>query len=202
MNTCYLVGAGDNNYVPSPDESDLVIAADGGYDFLIAHRVRCDLLIGDLDSIDGVPSTVPTIRHKVEKDETDMHLAYLAGKERGYTDFIILGGMGGRADHTFANYSLLLQIANDGLSARMISDTLSVTVVKDDRITVCGRTGATLSVFAIGGEAKGVSIFGAKYEASSIDLSPDFPLGVSNSFLTGDVTVSVEHGALLLMQEI
>ena len=202
MNTCYLVGAGENDYVPSPDPSDLVIAADGGYDFLISHGVRCDLLIGDLDSIKDVPTNLEIIKHKVEKDETDMHLSYLVGKERGYRDFIILGGMGGRADHTFANYSLLLYIAADGCRAKMLSRDLLATVIKNSEISLCGRQGATFSVFAIGGKAEGVSVLRAKYEAHSVSLLPDFPLGVSNSFLDSPVSVSVEHGALLIIQEL
>lgn len=202
MNICYLVGAGENDYIPSPDKSDLIIAADGGYDFLNSHGVRCDLLIGDLDSIKEIPKDIEAIRHKVEKDETDMHLAYLLGKERGYSDFVILGGMGGRADHTFANYSLLLFMANDGSCGTMLSGNLKVTVIKDRAITLIGNSGATFSVFAIGNPAYGVDITGAKYEARGVDLSCDFPLGVSNSFLSCDVNISVKNGALLIMQQI
>ena len=202
MNTCYLVGAGNNDFIPTPDDTDLVIAADGGYDFLSSRSVRCDLLIGDLDSISKPPVSIETIKHKAQKDETDMHLAYLVGKERGYRDFVILGGMGGRIDHTFANFSLLLYIANDGLSARMIESHRAVTVIKEGEITISGDVGRTFSVFAFGGKAMGVSIFGGKYEADCVDLSPDFPLGVSNSFLNSDVKISVKSGALLIIEEI
>ena len=45
-------------------------------------------------------------------------------------------------------------------------------------------------------------IFGGKYEATCAQLSPDFPLGVSNSFLDSNVKISVEDGAILVMQEI
>ena len=202
MNTCYLVGAGDNNYIPTLDETDLSIAADGGYDFLISHGLRCDLLIGDLDSIKDVPTSVEIIKHPVEKDETDMHLSYLEGASRGYSDFVILGGMGGRADHTYANYSLLLYIAKHGGSARMISDTLEVRVICDGGVELFGREGANFSVFAIGGIAEGVSIKGGKYEAEDVSLTPDFPLGVSNSFTRKPISVSVRCGSLLIMKEI
>ena len=59
----------------------------------------------------------------------------------------------------------------------------------------------SLSVFAFGSAAEGVSIKGAKYEACQVTLTPDFPLGVSNSFIGNEVTVSVARGALLIMKE-
>ena len=62
MNICYLVGAGNFNSLFSPDESDLVIAADGGYDSLVKNGIRCDVLLGDLDSIKEVPEKKEIIR--------------------------------------------------------------------------------------------------------------------------------------------
>jgi thiamine pyrophosphokinase len=55
------------------------------------------------------------------------------------------------------------------------------------------------SVFAFGGEAKGVTISGLKYEASGINLSPSFPLGVSNHFVGKEAKISLESGRLLII---
>ena len=92
MGICYIVGAGDFPYGFSPKDDDLVIAADGGYDHLKKNGIRCDLLIGDLDSISASADGVQTKRFPIRKDETDMHLAYLEGKARGYKEFHIYGG--------------------------------------------------------------------------------------------------------------
>ena len=114
MGVCYIVGAGDFHGSFTPAKDDLVIAADGGYLALMERGIRCDILLGDMDSLSelGVASSdckAPEIlKFPVEKDETDTHLAYLEGARRGYTEFYIYGGTGGREDHTFANYSLLL----------------------------------------------------------------------------------------------
>ena len=56
MKICYIVGAGDFDCGFEPKENDLVIAADGGYDNLKKFDIRCDLLLGDLDSIKEIPT--------------------------------------------------------------------------------------------------------------------------------------------------
>ncbi len=202
MNKCYLVGAGDFFGMPTPDGGDLVIAADGGYNHLISHGLRCDLLIGDLDSLVGGPPEIELIRHPVKKDMTDMYLAYLEGVRRGYTEFEIYGASGGREDHTLANYSLLLYAREQGNSAALYSKNACARVIKNESVIITGTCGKTLSVFAFGKDALGVDIIGAEYEALGVNLSMSFPLGVSNSFKDEPVTISVRDGALLIISEI
>ena len=201
MKKCYIVGAGDFNRSFSPDKSDLVIAADGGHDHLLRSGIRCDVLIGDLDSIENVPTGVETLKFPVKKDETDMHLAYLEGVKRGYSDFVILGGTGGREDHTFANYCLLLYIAENRHTAKLLSDTGEVQILKNSSTVITGEPMKHLSIFPFGCPASGVSVEGAEYECEDITLYPSFPLAVSNRFLDGEVKISVKDGTLLVMKE-
>ena len=201
MRTCYIIGAGDFYGSITRGECDLVIAADGGYDALCERGIKCDLIIGDMDSVKAVPSGVELLRHKVEKDETDMHLAYLEGKRRGYKNFVILGGVGGRADHTFANYCLLSYIESDGNKALLYGNGYVAYCVKN--VTrVEGEIGKTVSVFAFGGEAKGVTLKGLYYPLAAATLTPSFPLGVSNKLKETSAVISVEEGTLLVIQEI
>ena len=201
MNICYLIGAGDTTSLPTPDSTDLVIAADGGYDHLISHGVRCDILIGDFDSIKGVPCGVELIRFPVMKDETDMHLSYLEGVKRGFSRFVIYGGSGGRIDHTYANLSLLLYGAKRGHRITMEAPEYTAEVIYNSKAEISGTPGKTFSVFSFGQDAEGVSISGAKYNVEGVTLTPDFPLGVSNSFLESFVSISVHGGALLIIKE-
>ena len=202
MKPCAIVGAGD--FYPERfhrDEYGLVIAADGGYDSLTKIRVTPDLLIGDFDSILTEAKGIETLRFKVEKDETDMHLAYLEGVSRGYTEFHIFGGVGGRQDHTFANYSLLLHARLAGNRMVLHGDKYYSFVIKNERIELLGRCGGGLSVFAFGADAVGVTLSGLKYECSDATITPSFPLGVSNSFTAGPASIEVRDGALLVMAE-
>jgi thiamine pyrophosphokinase len=202
MGICYIVGAGDFNEGFSPSADDLVIAADGGYDHLKKFGIRCDILLGDLDSIKSRPTDVKTIKHPVRKDETDMHLAYLEGARLGYKNFLIYGGTGGREDHTFANYCLLLYIREHGGRATLVSDKARVTVIKDEGISIAGTPGKHLSLFPFGCVAEGITVRGGEYECVDIKLLPSYPLTVSNIFKNTPVYIEVRSGALLVMGEI
>ena len=199
MGICYVVGAGDfyGGFTPSVD--DLVIAADGGYDTLRSLGIRCDLLIGDMDSRGACSAEIETLTFPVEKDETDMHLAYLEGVRRGYSTFRLYGGVGGREDHTFANYSLLLMGKLAGHSLTLVSCDCDVTVIKNETVTISGEVGDGVSVFAFGGEARGVTLRGLKYTAEDISLAPEFALGVSNELADTECSICVADGALLVM---
>ena len=202
MSVCYLVGAGDFYRQITKEDGDVIIAADGGYDNLVAHGYTPDVLIGDLDSIrSALPDTVRTVRHPKEKDETDMLLAYLEGVRLGYTEFVMLGATGGRLDHTYANISLLLYAKDKGHNVTVMDERSIILCLKNESLTLTGKAGATLSVFAIGGDARGVSISGAKYEVEDTTLTPAFPLGVSNEFTDEPARLTVRDGALLIIAE-
>ena len=202
MGTCYIVGAGEFFGNFCPDKTDLVIAADGGYTELAKRGIRCDLLIGDLDSLGNVPSGVELLKFPVEKDETDMHLAFLEGVRRGYSHFELFGGTGGRPDHTFANYCLLILIKRSGCTATLYGDGHITYVIENEFTRVEGKSGKGISVFAFGGAAHGVLIDGLKYTANDVTLTPEFSLGVSNSFVSDTAKIGVREGCLLVIQEI
>ena len=202
MGVCYIVGAGDFSRAFSPNDDDLVIAADGGYDHLVKFGIRCDVLLGDLDSIKEVPTGVKTLKFPIKKDETDTYLAYREGIKLGYKTFYIYGGTGGREDHTFANYCLLLKAKEDGNNAFLISDKAKVSLIKNERATLCGAVGKHLSLFPFGSDARGVTIKGAEYECENQNLEVNFPLAVSNIFKDSPVNIEVTNGALLVMEEI
>ena len=202
MKTCYIVGAGDFYGSISPGPEDLVIAADGGYAELMRRSIRPHLLVGDFDSIEAIPSDIETVRFPIKKDETDMHLAYLEGKRRGYSMFKIYGGVGGRTDHTFANYCLLSYIASEGKTAFLYDRGSIAYAIRNNTTRVTGKPGNSISVFAFGGKALGVTIEGLEYELTDGILEPEFPLGVSNSFRESGGTISVKDGTLLIISQI
>ena len=203
MKKCIIIGAGDFSAPTEINEGDLIIAADGGYDHARADDITPHLFIGDMDSLlSPLPSDLEKITFPERKDYTDMHLSYLEGKARGYREFEIYGGTGGRGDHTFANISLLLAIAEDGNLGRMITESEIYTVIKNGAISLKGKKDSYVSVFAIGGVAEGVTLKGLDYEVENVTLTPDFPLGVSNKFTGKEAEISVKNGALLVIYQV
>ena len=198
--TCYIVGAGSFYGELTPKDGDLVIAADGGFDTLKKLGLSPDLLIGDMDSITS-KSDSESIVFPVRKDYTDTFLAYLEGVKRGYEHFEVFGGVGGRDDHTFANYSLLIYAKNRGHSIKIIGERCDIFAIKNERVKLKGRPGCHFSAFSFGEAAHGVTISELEYEADGITLSSDFPLAVSNRFLDETGYVEVKDGTLILMIE-
>ena len=196
---CIIAGAGEYyGQVISPKPDDWVIAADGGYARLQEMGVRVDEVIGDFDSLGRRPDH-PNVRQlPVEKDDTDTLFALRVGVEKGFRVFRIHGGVGGRLDHTLANIQCLHWLANQGMRGWLYGDGCVLTALRACELSFDAPAGRTVSVFALGGEAAGVTIEGLKYRAENVRLTGDFPIGVSNETLGRPARVIVRRGALLL----
>ena len=137
--TCYIIGAGQVDALTlNTDESDYIIAADAGYLHLAGLTAVADLVVGDFDSMPHKPNHPNVIVHPVEKDKTDMILALDEGLRRGYKKFIILGGLGGRLDHTFANIQALSYLASFGARGYLLGEGTAVTVIRNGSLSFGG----------------------------------------------------------------
>ena len=201
MKKCVIFCAGGFDALAEPIENaHLVIAADGGLIHVQKLGIEPDLCLGDFDSLGYAPAGAEV--HPVEKDDTDALLAIKRGLERGCTEFLLYGSLDGdRLEHTVANFQALQYLADQGAVGTLIGLRQMVTVVKNGTIRFPARFAGDLSVFCMGGDATGVTIRGAHYEAENITLTAGFPLGVSNHFVGKEATVSVQKGSLLLIWE-
>ena len=151
-------------------ENALVIAADSGY--LAAKRfgVKCDMLLGDLDSLDktsldeGELDELEKIIVSPIKDDTDTQLAVDTAIERGAENIYIIGGLGGRLDHTLSSVFLLEYIEEKGVSCVMTDGRNRVRLMCADKKTaqplIVERAYKYLSLVALTDTCRGVSISG------------------------------------------
>ena len=201
---CYVVGAMSlsPDLRPYPVQGDFVIAADRGFDSLMAYGVRPDLAGGDFDSLGYRPNHPNVIQLPTEKDDTDMVYALRKGLELGYLRFILLGGVGGRLEHTLGNLQLLDWLASQGGQGFLVGEKTAATCIRDGRrILFPASMSGGLSVLCGSGTAEGVDLIGLKYPLDKHTLTSQVPLGLSNQFLGQEATVSVETGSLLLLWE-
>ncbi len=201
---CFILGAGDPpSIAPALLPIDLLICADGGYAAARRLGMAPSVLIGDFDSLGEPPlGDHELIRLPVEKDVTDTEAALLEGEKRGYRTFVLLGCTGGRPDHTYAAEQLLHGAASRGLRVFLIGASYTAFALSSESVSFSPEAVGTVSVFAAGGEARGVTLSGLKYPLTDATLSPLVPLGVSNAFLSGVPSrISVGDGVLLVFTE-
>lgn len=179
---------------------DYIIAADKGNEILRSKGIIPDITVGDFDSSSYIPTDNAVVL-PVEKDITDSHAAVNIALERGAEEIVIYGGMGGRPDHTFANFSLIVSLVKKGVRAFLSGEGYTVTAVKDSSLRLCGKKGKTVSVFSFSEKSEGVTLRGLHYPLENAVLVNDFALGVSNSFESDTAEITVKNGILLIMTE-
>lgn len=207
---CIVIGAGDLTLgALEVGEKDLVIAVDGGLGYCGVLGVEPDLILGDFDSVspeeakmlETLERQVPerVLRLPREKDDTDTLAALKEGLRRGYRDFRIYGGTGGRFDHTFANIQCLLFLKKQGAVGYLVDGNGMILVLVDESVEFQKGLEGYLSLFSLSEESVGVTIQGMKYPLNQALLRNDFPVGISNEFIGEASTVSVEKGQLVCM---
>jgi thiamine pyrophosphokinase len=187
--------------------ADLVVAADGGARYALEAGVVPDLVVGDMDSLgEDLAREVERRgasleRHPVRKDKMDGHLAVLAARERGATAADLLCALGGRLGALFAVTHILLAAERIGLHTSVVADRGRMFVVEASSRTVEGDLQDSVSIFPLSGPAAGVTLGGMEYPLENATLEPGDTLGFHNELIGEQATISVEEGALLVVQE-
>lgn len=200
MKRCIIFGALPVGSLPvKPEEGDLVIAADGGYEHALSRGITPDIVVGDFDSLGRIPDAENVIRLNVRKDDTDLEHAVMIAADKGCDDFIVYGAVGGKLDHTLGNIAVAQKIAFMGGRVMFYGGDSSFTVFRNGSVAFPARESGRISVFSLDGTAKGVSIRGLSFEAEDIELTPMTTRGVSNAFIGKQAQIAVKDGVLLIV---
>ena len=207
---CIVICAGDLTLGEVPvGEEDFVIAVDGGLSYCGILNVEPDLILGDFDSvseqealaIEKLEQQIPEriLRLPCEKDDTDTLAALKEGLKRGYTDFRIYAGTGGRFDHTLANIQCLIYLKNRGAIGYLVDGTGMMLIIKNEAVHFQAGLEGYLSLFSLVEESRGITIEGMKYSLEHAVIRNDFPVGISNEFIGEAAAIAVEDGTLVCM---
>lgn len=210
MKRCIIISGGDLGDQKkiklniTPD--DLIVAADSGYLHALRLGITPHILLGDYDSMTleeagkTLTSATQVLRYQVEKDDTDTMLAVKVGLEHGCEEFILLGALGGRLDHTIANIQALKYLLDRGKKGMILAGDNTAQMLCDGSMNISTEEGFKFSLFSYSESCKGVTIEGAKYPLQDYTMTNGDPIGTSNQVQPGKTaTVSVREGVLLIV---
>lgn len=205
MKRCVIVGGADINnyeYIKSGlHNDDYIIFCDSGLKHLESLQVKPGLIVGDFDSHDNPDLDVETIVLPCEKDDTDTVFAVKEAIKRGYNEFLLIGVIGARLDHTLGNVSILLYLDSLGKKGTIIDDYSEMEIVSSEPVYI-DDSFAYFSLLNISGIAKGITIENAKYPLNNAEITCEYQYGVSNEVTPGmTAKVTVKEGKLLLIKD-
>lgn len=204
MKKCVIVGGADiRDYGRIRElltEEMVFIFCDSGLRHMEALGRKPDLIVGDFDSHVNPHMDVETIVLPHVKDDTDTVFAVKEALRRGFEEFLLIGVVGGRLDHTLGNVAILLMLDSAGKKAVIADDYSDMEIVSRERALIPDRY-SYFSLLNITGTAKGVTIRNALYPLSDAEITCEYPIGVSNEVLPGKTAeVTVKEGRLLIIK--
>lgn len=197
------MGAGeilDYAYIRSfllPD--DYFIVCDGGIYHIESLGITADEYIGDFDSA-AKPVTERTVTVlPCEKDDTDTFAATKRMLSKDFTDFVFIGVLGKRMDHTLCNLSILLFLYKMNAKGTIISDFETVSLITDKE-RVYREECSFFSCLCADGGVNNITISGAKYPLSDATIEPYYQYAVSNEVIGEYAEITVKNSVAYLIK--
>ncbi len=212
---CYIFTGGEvfadslDELSLSPKNGDLKIAADSGYMTARRFGIKPDILLGDLDSLEcstlsqGELDEMEKIIVPRIKDDTDTQLAVDTAIERGAGNIFIIGGLGGRLDHTLSSVFLLEYISEHGAGCTMTDgrNVVRMLVSNGEKRTVTVEKGYKyLSLISLSDVCKEVSVTGVFYPLNSTTLTRKYSYAISNEITAEHAVISLTDGVMLIIE--
>lgn len=204
MRRCVVIGGADigryDRIRARLREDDFYICCDSGLRHREGLGIVPNLIVGDFDSHENPRLGAETIVLPREKDDTDTVFAVKEALGRGFEDFLLVGVIGGRLDHTLGNVSILLMLDARGKTAAALDDFSEMQIVSDRPVEIDSRY-AYFSLLNITGTARGIAVKNAKYPLNDAEITCEYQYGISNEALPGmTAEVSLKSGKLLLVK--
>ncbi|MBQ9673980.1 MAG: thiamine diphosphokinase [Ruminococcus sp.] len=181
-------------------DGDFIVCADSGYSYAKQAGVVPDLIIGDFDSLrDELPKDIEVVKLNNRKDDTDTEHCVMECIRRGYRNFLLLGSIGGRTDHTFANIAILAFLSEYHYNGVARNNGEEIRILNEGTYDMSGKKGLTFSVFPYGCEDVNVTYEGAEYPLDSFTLTYNVSRGISNVFNSDNASIKVNSGRAILL---
>lgn len=185
--------------------AEFVICVDGGAKYLRNLGIVPDVLVGDLDSISNEDLeyfkslNIEIIKYPTQKDMTDAEIAVDYAVDKGFTEIIIIGGIGTRLDHSLANILLVKKLLDKGIKGILVNENNEITMIKDI-IEIEREKDVKVSLLPLTGVVEGITTKGLFYPLKGEDIEMGSSRGVSNEFKDDVAEVSIKNGILMVIK--
>ena len=203
-----------NGKLPGPEgiarrinEKDFLIAVDGGLNHLTALGLKPNLIIGDMDSVDGEllekfrKQDVAIEKHPPDKDQNDLELAIQAAVKMHPKTIWIIAALGNRIDQTLANIFLLTREDLIDIDTHIIDGVRDLFLIRKEA-SISGEKGQRVSLIPIQGPVKGIRTEGLEFPLYNETLYPDRTRGISNRMTDVQARIAIEDGVLLCIHKL
>jgi len=176
------------------------VCADGGANTARIAGLTPDAIIGDLDSADSSTlkhfAGVPQIRDvDPERTDTEKAIDWLLKRE-AWDRIVLVGASAGRLDHVLGHLSLLRRYA-DRVALVLEDDHARSWLARGD-VELDIPIGTTVSFFAVGGPAEGVTTEGFQYALQARRMELGVQDSMSNVTTERPARLRIASGELLL----
>jgi len=189
-----LLNGSEPSVFPDLTPYNIVCAIDGAYNHFEKHKIIPDLVTGDFDSIDAIPTTVEVI-NTPNQDYTDFEKALQILKHRGFYHIDVYGGSGKEHDHFLGNISTALQW-KVGLKITFFDDFGKYFFIEES-IQIPNIIGKNVSLIPLP-IASGIITKGLLYPLLNETLTFGERIGTRNKATDNEVQISLNSGDLLI----
>jgi len=205
---CAIISNGDITKIEEMQadlrEYGMIICADGASNRLRSTDLIPDYILGDLDSIDLETmnyfkgKNVEFIRFNPEKDYSDTHICidFLRGK--GCSEIDIYGALGGRWDHSVANFGLMYYGYENDMKISLVDRYDRASIHGVGSYTSLKKENQHFSIFAVFEDAQ-VTLKGVKYPLDEYNLRRGESIGLSNEYIQ-DCIVEIKKGSAIIIE--
>lgn len=183
-------------------EGDIVVCCDGGFD----KSDRCDVLIGDMDSIRSLIAEkelnakgIEVVNLDRDKDFTDGEAGLNYLLDKGVKDITIYGLDGGRLDHIIGNIGLMSYALEKGANSVVARCNNFTAYMLDKPTEINVEIGYTISISPFTDYVHIIKTKGLKYAINDGILKKNSSLSYSNLSTEKVVAIGVERGQCLVI---
>ncbi len=183
----------------------LIICCDGGARNLVQTKIKPDIIIGDMDSLDAAQLAnykkegINIVEYPAKKDFTDTELALDYALKLKPTAIYIWGALGGRIDHTLANLYLLRKGKETGIKICLI-DEYGEAFLPQGEVVFTDAVGCAVSLLTLSPKVEGITLSGFAYPLNNENLSMGETRGLSNYIKESPACINYLSGELLVIR--